>query len=84
MDHITPDFSIKYDKKSAEAARNKLDQLQKEEAKLVEKLAENRKDQSVALAASKLGNEPGFSNAPSAKEQTAAQEESAKTSKATK
>lgn len=88
MDHITPDLKPEYDAKSAEAAKKKVETLRKKEADLVEELRELRKEISVEIAASRSFNEPGFSNAPSAKEQTAAnkaaQEENLKTSTATK
>lgn len=63
MNHITPDFTVKHDAKAAEAARKKLEGLREEEAGLVEKLKEKRKEISLTAAEARAVNEPGFSNA---------------------
>jgi hypothetical protein len=88
MDHITPDLSVKYDNKKAAAAGKKVESLKAEIADLNEQIKEKRKEMAVAAAESRTFAEPGFSNAKSAKEQTAENEatqtENAKTSTATK
>jgi phage terminase large subunit len=89
MDHITPDLSPKYDEAKAKNAAKEVEKLREKEADLVEELADVRSQISLKIAESKLAYaKPGFSNAPSAKEQAAAnkttQEDNAKTSKATK
>lgn len=63
LGHVTPDFTIKHDAKSAEAARKKLEGLREEETDLVEKLAAKRKEISLTAAEAKVVNQPGFSNA---------------------
>lgn len=89
MDHITPDLSPKYDEKKAQAASKEVEKLREQEAGLVEQLSDVRKQISLKSAEARLvATKPGFSNAPSAKEQAEAnketQAENAKTSKATK
>lgn len=89
MDHITPDLSPKYDAAKAKNAAKEVEKLREKEADLLEELNEVRSQISVKSAEAKLtATEPGFSNAPSAKEQAeankATQAENAKTSKATK
>jgi hypothetical protein len=61
--HVTPDFTVKHDAKSAEAARKKLEGLREEERDLVDQLNAKRKEISLTAAEARQVNEPGFSNA---------------------
>lgn len=63
LGHVTPDFTVKHDAKSAEAARKKLEGLREDEAKLVEQLRDLRREISTTAAAARQTTTPGFSNA---------------------
>lgn len=86
--HSRPDFTIKHDAGKAKAAAKKVESLKAQIAELKEEIKGLEKEMSVASAEAKGSTEPGFSNAPSEKEQTeankATQAENAKTSTATK
>lgn len=83
--HVRPDFAIKAE--DTKSKQKKMETLRKEEADLIQQLADKRKE-IAALGTLRTPTEGGFSNAPSAKEQQeankATQEENAKTSTATK
>jgi hypothetical protein len=70
--HVTPDFSAPDNSKEAAAAAKKVDSLKAEIADKKEEIKELEKELSVQSALARTSNKPGFSNAPSAKEQVAA------------
>jgi hypothetical protein len=70
--HSRPDFTIKHDNKSAATAAKKVESLKAQIADKKEEIRELEKEMAVAAAESRTFAEPGFSNAPSAKEQVAA------------